>query len=98
MLTLLAFRLLLGVAVLAAVLLPFAPHLPAALHSVTHRTGYYVAKGNPRQALLFIECFGFSRNWLWRTCYLVLWAGTLLLRLLHDSAADTPKISAAGGR
>ena len=82
---------LLGVAVLAAVLLPFWPNLPAAFHSLTHRTGYYFAKGNQSPALLFIECFGFSRKWLWRACYLGLWAGTLLPRLLRDFAADVPQ-------
>jgi hypothetical protein len=81
-------EILIGLAVFTLVLLPFAPYVGHGFHSVTHRTATLRIVGNQSPAVLFIQIFGVDHKWLWRGCYLLLWAGTLLPRLLRDARAD----------
>jgi hypothetical protein len=81
-------EILLGAAVLAMMLLPFAPYLADALHRVTQRTAIFFIVGNQSPAVLFVDWFGYKRKWLWHSCYAALWGGTLLLRLVCDACGE----------
>ena len=78
-----------AVAVLMLLLLPFARYVPEAFSSVLHRTGTLRLAGNESPAVLFILIFGESHVWLWRSCYVLLWGGTLLTRLAADWIGKT---------
>jgi hypothetical protein len=70
---------------LAALLLPFLPYLPNAFSSVLHRASRLRLDSNESPAVLFILLFGQNRVWAWRSCYILLWGGTLMARLVADS-------------
>ena len=77
-------ELLWAIAVLCVLLLPFISYIPDAFASVFHRTSVLRLSGNESPAVLFIVLFGEKRIWAWRSCYVALWGGTLLIRLLAD--------------
>lgn len=75
-----------AVAVLVLAMLPFLPYWPEAFSSVLHRSSTLRLDGNQSPAVLFIVLFGKTRVWLWRSCYVSLWGGTLLIKLAVDWA------------
>ena len=77
-----------ALAVLILLLLPFSRYLPDALTSVSHRTSTLRLQGNESPAVLFILLFGEKNVWLWRSCYVLLWGGTLLVRMAADALAQ----------
>ncbi len=74
--------------VLAIILLPFAPYLGDAFHSITRRTGTFCIIGNQSPAVLFFDWFGIGRKWAWLGCYVALWGGTLLLQMLRNASNE----------
>lgn len=76
------------VSVLAILMLPFYRYWPDAFSSVFHRSAVLRLDGNESPAVLFILLFGEKRVWAWRSCYVLLWGGTLLARLTADAKND----------
>lgn len=74
--------------VLVLLFLPFARYAPGAFSSVFHRTAVLRLDANESPAVLFILLFGEKHVWAWRSCYAVLWGGTLLARLIADYKKD----------
>ncbi len=70
-------------------LLPFARYAPEGLSGLLHRGTQFRLLGNQSPAVLFILIFGVKHVWVWRTCYALLWGGTLLVRLAADKYRAT---------
>ncbi len=77
---------------LAIVLLPFLRWLPEWLHAITGRTSTFFITGNVSPAVLFIDLFGLQRRNLWRVCYLLLWGGTLAVRIWRDRTPSPERV------
>ena len=78
---------------LVILLVPFLRYMPDAFSSVFHRTSVLRLSSNESPAVLFILLFGQARVWAWRSCYVLLWGGTLLARLIADSRDATNSAS-----
>jgi hypothetical protein len=76
-----------AIAILVLVMLPFLPYWAEAFSSVLHRSSTLRLDGNESPAVLFILLFGKTHVWLWRSCYLLLWGGTLLTKMAADWGA-----------
>ncbi len=76
-------------AVLLLLHLPFLLYLPGGISSVLHRSTILHMNGNQSPAVLFILLFGAGRVRAWRAAYVILWGGTLLLRMAKDAKNKT---------
>ncbi|HEU5404214.1 MAG TPA: glycosyltransferase 87 family protein [Terriglobales bacterium] len=81
-----------AIVVLGVAMLPFVAYWPEAFSSVLHRSSTIRLgstlrlDGNESPAVLFILLFGQTKVWLWRSCYVALWGGTLLMKMVADWA------------
>jgi len=73
-----------AVAVVGLLLLPFVGYLPDFVTNLLHRSARLRLQGNQSPAVLFILLFGENHAWLWRTCYGLLWGGTLAVKMASD--------------
>lgn len=78
-----------ALAVFIVLLLPFVRYMPDALWSISHRTSVLRLDSNESPAVLFILIFGANRVWAWRACYVLLWGGTLAVRLAADARSKS---------